>query len=151
MSPFRWFIGAAKRRMSLSGKGKFTCGRRLEAFNPAFRKDAGLDQWERRGDDLCCSYCGSMHPEEVRAIAKSIVAGSAPEGTKIDWSDKSYKLYVTRQKIANATMGGIKFYMQHAPIDSKDGNRYEFDFVKLLCECNKISATKWQEKMKEKN
>jgi hypothetical protein len=61
------------------------CPRRAE--NPmADRMFPGPDKWDMRDGVRCCSYCGSMHPEDVfLAIAEKVEFGP---------TDKSYKVYV---------------------------------------------------------
>lgn len=83
----------------------FVCGRRGDHFfgeidktgitptdtwRPPRNRGAGL------GDDLrSCSYCGSMHPDDVFVVIEA--------GGKFDGTDKNYKAYV----------GSGKFYFQH--------------------------------------
>lgn len=94
-----------------------TCGRR-------FNGDKDLDRWEKFkvNGDRVCSYCGSLHPEDLFAIVKA--SAEAPEdaeyGTvpEIEPSDKSYKIYVKQPGVRNAHEGGIKFYTQHLVKDA---------------------------------
>jgi hypothetical protein len=65
------------------------------------------DEWEIRGDDKCCSYCGSLHPDRVLELVRQ----HGP--SVIEMTDKSYKWYVNRQNIPNAGFGGIKYYRYH--------------------------------------
>lgn len=65
------------------------------------------DEWEIRGDDKCCSYCGSLHPDRVLELVKQY----GP--SVIEATDKSYKWYVNRNNIPNASFGGIKYYRHH--------------------------------------
>ena len=70
----------------------------------------GVDQdsWHRIGPDRVCSYCGSIHPDDLAALL------DAPDVQFEAATNKSYKLYVHRDWIINAGMGGIKFYTWHA-------------------------------------
>ncbi len=72
-----------------------------------------LDGWEKCGEDRCCSYCGSLHPDDFIAIVDAY--GRGEPGYKFDPSTKSYKRYARRPGVENASQGGIKFYMWHAP------------------------------------
>jgi len=66
-----------------------------------------MDSWDTLGDDLVCSYCGSMHPSSVLKAVKE-------HGKDIiEATDKSYKIYVTRKGVNNASFGGIKYYRWH--------------------------------------
>lgn len=65
------------------------------------------DIWEIRGEDKCCSYCGSLHPERVLEIIQE-------HGWEaIEFTTKGYKCYVNRKSIPNASFGGIKYYRWH--------------------------------------
>jgi hypothetical protein len=106
-----------------------TCARRAEHWLAAGEKNS--DTWRQVGNDHCCSYCGSMHPDEFAAFLKSVVSDPDPNVKVID-TDKQYKYYVRRPHISNAMQGAIKFYMQHAPIDPDHQDRYQREFVDLL-------------------
>lgn len=89
-----------------------TCGRRTDGLT-------GLDRWEKfkRIDNRVCSYCGSLHPEDMfRLVAES---AKAPSDAKyrsvieIEPSDKDYKIYVHQPGVRNAHEGAIKFYTHH--------------------------------------
>lgn len=83
---------------------KQTCPRRGENFHPV---EENLDYWEMRGDDKCCSYCGSIHPDRVIELVKELGPGI------IEGTTKSYKRYLSRPNVPNAAFGGIKFYTMH--------------------------------------
>lgn len=95
-----------------------TCGRRMKEFGPWERKE-GLDKWEQRGPDLCCSFCGSLHPDKVLEIAKEVIEGKDTTSV-FHMSDKPYKLYLDRVEVKNAGEGGIKFYTPHIPDTDAD-------------------------------
>jgi hypothetical protein len=99
-----------------------TCGRRREHGmddpNSPFRNAGkGLDRWERHksNGDRVCSYCGSLHPEDFLRLVKESAEAPADnlEATRIEPSDKGYKIYVWRPSVKNAHDGGIKFYTPH--------------------------------------
>ena len=62
----------------------FPCGRRQEG---SFMRDDTKDYWHKRDGYRACSYCGSMHPEDLFA---AIEAGNC----QITGTDKNYKIYV---------------------------------------------------------
>lgn len=61
------------------------CPRRNESVRGM---DEGVDWWEKRtpGAGRQCSYCGSLHPDDLFAAIES--------GCKLGPTDKNYKLYV---------------------------------------------------------
>jgi hypothetical protein len=85
---------------------KHTCGRRMDGLGP-WEHEEMLDYWEMRGDDKCCSFCGSLHPDRVIELLKERGSGI------LEPSTKSYKWYLNRPEIPNASFGGIKYYRQH--------------------------------------
>lgn len=84
-----------------------TCRDRMDQPGP-WKHEEMLDRWVRVGNDRCCSFCGSMHPDDLSAALDL-------ETTKIDVSDKRYKVYVRRPGVINASAGAIKFYNWHLP------------------------------------
>ncbi len=62
--------------------------------------------WNKVGEDRVCSICGSMHPDEVIELIRT---GKA----KYEGSTKSYKMYISRKEVPNASFGGIKYYRNH--------------------------------------
>lgn len=100
---YRIHISARMER--IKGKEKFTCGRRQDLF--AYQGQVkNEDTWDLINGDRICSYCGSMHPDEVLAIAMETPGA-------IERSDKGYKWYINRPNRPNASFGGIKYYRQH--------------------------------------
>ena len=100
------------------------CGRRGDS-PLGDRSFPGPDHWERfkTNGNRVCSYCGSLHPDDMFALVAACVAapedaeyGTVPE---IEPSDKVYKVYVHQPGVRNAMEGGIKFYMQHLPWDAE--------------------------------
>ena len=51
----------------IKGTKKHTCPRRSEG--PQYDK-LNEDTWDMRGDDPCCSYCGSIKPSHVLELIK---------------------------------------------------------------------------------
>lgn len=102
-----------------------TCGRRGDLYpgGLAVHVDRAeqQDRWLRfkSNGNRVCSYCGSLHPEDLFALVKASAnaAEDAPyrDVVEIEQSDKSYKLYVQQPGVRNAMEGGIKFYVQHLP------------------------------------
>jgi hypothetical protein len=103
-----------------------TCPRRAEngmdRDNGPFKNSGnGLDRWQKfkSNGDRVCSYCGSLHPEDFFALVKACAETDAEvpyeTATRIEPSDKGYKVYVHRPGVHNAHDGGIKFYKQHIP------------------------------------
>lgn len=64
------------------------------------------DTWQKVGKDRVCSYCGSLHPDEMLARMKD--KGLAV----ISPSDKGYKWYLADGAV-NAGLGAIKYYRMH--------------------------------------
>ena len=107
-----------------------TCGRRGDIYPGGIfvhGQEEGKDRWQKfkTNGNRVCSFCGSLHPEDLFALVKQCAEApldaeynSVPE---IDRSDKGYKIYVHQPGVRNAHEGGIKFYTQHLPRDA-DGN-----------------------------
>ncbi len=83
-----------------------TCQRRMKDFGSWERKE-NLDKWEMRGDDKCCSFCGSIHPDRVIELIKLHGLGI------VEPSTKQYKWYIHQKNVPNASYGGIKYYRYH--------------------------------------
>lgn len=70
------------------------------------------DRWHIGSDgNRTCSYCGSMHPEDLMEICRKTMI-NADYG--VESTTKSYKVYVRQPGVRNAAEGAIKFYMWHA-------------------------------------
>lgn len=92
-------------------KKTFNCPERntnpIYAYNKPNRKGFN-DYWDKRKNgDRCCSYCGSLHPDDVIDI---LTCGNP---FYLETSTKSYKIYVSREGVQNAGDGGIKYYRWH--------------------------------------
>jgi len=98
---------------------KQICPRRMNTLG-IHDKSQNIDNWEMRGDDKCCSYCGSIHPERVIELIKE--HGFSVIGK----TDKDYKWYVNQPGVINAMHGGIKYYRQH------DDAKFIKDYNELL-------------------
>lgn len=84
-----------------------TCGRRMGEFGP-WEMIENIDHWEVLANgDKVCSFCGSLHPMTVIEIIK--VHGLQT----VQRSTKSYKWYIQRPNVKNASDGGIKYYRHH--------------------------------------
>ncbi len=98
----------------------FFCRRRGEI---GVQITSGPDCWHRVGQDRCCSYCGSLHPDDALAIATE--AATPESGNRVEFTDKSYKVYVQRAGVRNASEGGIEFYAAHLPTDELSERRLQ--------------------------
>lgn len=105
-----------------------TCPRRMGEMGPWEYKE-NLDKWERRGNDRTCSFCGSLHPADFEAVLERVIAD---DKCSISLSDKSYKVYINRPEIHNASEGAIKYYKQHNYTDPDDIARIEPLFVQAV-------------------
>lgn len=105
-----------------------TCGRRAESGmdnHSVFQNGgAGLDRWQKfkTNGNRVCSYCGSLHPDDmfdlVQTSAFAPLDAAYRSVIEVEYSDKSYKIYVWQPGVRNAHEGGIKFYTHHLPRDS---------------------------------
>lgn len=89
----------------------FRCPRRLEV--PFLPEDKSKDWWHQRGSHRSCSYCGSMHPDDLFAAieAKGTVTGT----------DKNYKIYCDVPATETAPAAShVKFYFQHLDAAGQD-------------------------------
>lgn len=86
----------------------------------------GPDHWQKFKaiDNRVCSYCGSLHPDDMFRLVK-VSAEASPDAeyhsvVEIEPSAKDYKTYVHQPGVRNAHEGAIKFYMQHLPRTADD-------------------------------
>jgi hypothetical protein len=71
------------------------------------------DTWDIGPDDnRTCSYCGSIHPDDLMEICRKALTD---EAYAVEPSTKRYKVYLRQPGVSNAGEGAIKFYMHHAP------------------------------------
>lgn len=112
-----------------------TCPRRMQEIGPWEHK-TNLDTWETVGNDRCCSFCGSMHPEDFERVCELAISDDT---TRIEQSTKSYKVYIHRDGIRNAKEGAIKYYKAHNYTDENDIRRIEPKFIEAI----KVSKQKF--------
>lgn len=100
-------------------RGRQRCGRREESvfgMSPQYGGDKPLPDTCDLGPDgnRTCSYCGSIHPDDLMAICRKTLTD---ERYGVEGTTKSYKVYVRQPGVRNAGEGAIKFYMHHAPAE----------------------------------
>jgi hypothetical protein len=106
----RWMFKLRQRLFSFAGRQY--CGRRGESWHGATDHDLP-DTWDLGPDgNRTCSYCGSIHPDDLMEICRKTLES---EEYGVEGTDKSYKVYVRQPGVRNASEGAIKFYKQHAP------------------------------------
>lgn len=135
---FRW-----RQRLFAFG-GRQRCGRRGDwdqiVTSARFNGNKPLpDTWDIGPDgNRTCSYCGSIHPDDLMAICRKTLTDPryGVEGT-----DKSYKVYVRQPGVRNASEGAIKFYKQHAPDQPSKADQ------DLFAEAVRITARRFSERM----
>lgn len=116
---------------------KQTCPRRMNEWGP-WDREPGLDEWRiEPNGDRTCSFCGSLHPADFEKVLEQAIAD---ETTRIEQSDKSYKVYIHREGITNASEGAIKYYKQHNYPDQVDIDRIAPKFVAAIG----ASRPKWE-------
>lgn len=76
------------------------------------------DTWDVRANgDRCCSFCGSLHPEDYMRLMRDACDDTSE--THIERATgKTYKFYVHQKDVSNALDGGIKFYVWHISSDA---------------------------------
>ncbi len=88
-----------------------TCPRRMNETGP-WERTVNIDGWYTLPNgDRVCSFCGSLHPEDLEKVLDARIAGDG--NVHIEPCDKRYKIYIHREGIRNAAEGAINFYMQH--------------------------------------
>lgn len=112
--------------------------RDVNGEHPAVAAEGDCDTWCKEANgDLCCSYCGSLHPEDfIRLVKKSSDPSS---DVSIDSSTKGYKFYIRRPDVVNAAEGGIKFYNWHFR-DQSDVDRVNTNLRQAVDESEKRNA-----------
>lgn len=80
-------------------------------YQPQGWMDKALYREEPNGD-YTCSYCGSLHPEQMMEIIDHIIRHKTKDGVSISCG-KPGKYYIKRPSITNASEGAIKFYADH--------------------------------------
>lgn len=93
-----------------------TCPARMMQLGPWEHK-VGLDFWELRGDDVCCSFCGSLHLERFFELC---MQANDQESDVLVEPGRPGKFYVHRDSVPNGSYGSIKFYAYHDERDRKE-------------------------------
>lgn len=87
-----------------------TCGRRMMDFG-GWERTENIDHWRvMKNGDKTCSFCGSLHPDDVIKKIKQHGFGV------VGFSDKGYKWYVgcnSTIRLPDYQDGGFKYYRQH--------------------------------------
>jgi hypothetical protein len=96
--------------MIIKDSDTFICPHRPSDPNSVFNLPES-DHWDKRGDDMVCSYCGSMHPEQFLKLLPTIKKDS--DDVWIELNDGRYKIYIERKGIKNAGDRAIKVYLNH--------------------------------------
>lgn len=108
------------------------------------------DYWYKKPNgDRCCSYCGSLHFDDMRRLVKKCLVS---EDVSIEPSDKNYKVYVRQAGVKNAGEGAIKFYMQHVPKGgaSDEDNKEYGQAVRLSSERYRKQREEWVQSVSKK-
>lgn len=110
-----WIFELRQRLFSFAGRHR--CGRRAESWQGQASSFGGNkllpDSWNRGPDgNRTCSYCGSIHAEDLMAICRMTLVD---DRYGVEGTTKSYKAYIRQPGVRNAGEGAIKFYMAHAP------------------------------------
>lgn len=107
-----WLYHLRQRIFAFAGRQR--CGRRDESHFGRVNPEQFPDTWDLGPDgNRTCSYCGSIHFEDLMAICRRVVDGA--EGYELEGTTKGYKVYIRQPGVVNASQGAIKFYKQHAP------------------------------------
>lgn len=105
-----WLFHLRQRLFAFAGQQK--CGRRGDS-HLGRTKEALPDTWDIGPDgNRTCSYCGSIHFEDLMNICRKTTTDSR---YGVERTDKQYKFYVTQPGVRNASEGAIKFYTSHLP------------------------------------
>lgn len=97
----------------------FLCPRRASGVFGPRGSQSHRDFWciEASGDKTC-SYCQSVSEGDLREILQAFVAGTP--GYRFMSTNEPDKVYVSRPGVGAASLGGIKFHLQHLSRDSTD-------------------------------
>lgn len=103
--------------------GEHYCGGRRGVIHDRHPLAGVPDHWNiMPNGDRTCSFCGSMHLADFEKFCRSVIDGTAPEGSRVEGTTKSYKVYVCRPDVRNAHDGAIKFYADHQPVLDADAH-----------------------------
>ena len=135
-----WLFRIRQRLFAYAGRHK--CGRRGESFHGRTDKETP-DTWDIGPDgNRTCSYCGSIHFDDLMEIARKTVDD---DRYGIEGTTKSYKVYVRQPGVRNASEGAIKFYMHHAP--ANPSNEEQILFAKACRLTNERFTAQYKARM----
>ncbi len=99
-----------------------TCPRR--ANTPQIPFNEGTDYWYKQGPDRKCSFCGSIHPDDLNYLLDNQAE------MILNATNKDYKIIIDRPGIINAGFGAIKWHTWHgdAALLEKVAARMELQF-----------------------
>lgn len=118
------------------------CPRRFE--HPHSIEIPEEDNWRvLPNGDRVCSYCGSLHPDDMLVFCRDAMDPSNPKW--VEMTDKMYKFYL--HPMENASKSAIKFYLMHAPTDSKDDKRMDPVFLDTLSKAISVSQVKMDKEL----
>lgn len=133
----RWLFRWRQRVFAFAGRHR--CGRRDDLFSVNRGDDHAPDTWDRGPDgNRTCSYCGSIHPDDLMAVCAKALAD---DRYSVDGTDKAYKVYVRQPGVQNASQGAIKFYMHHAPAAPTARDQ------QLFRDALRVSRERWSAKL----
>lgn len=115
--------------MMISPEEIFICPRRVES--PSIPGLPSHDKWIKYGTDRCCSFCGSMHPQDFYDFLVKCLE-TKDLNFRLSTTTKNYKFYVKRPNVNNEYKGAMKFYMHHAPLDQTNQAKYHPAFIAIL-------------------
>lgn len=123
-----WLFRLRQRLFCFAGNHR--CGDRGLPLSPSFGERPLPDTWDIGPDgNRTCSYCGSIHSDDLIAIARKALVD---DRYGIEGTTKSYKVYVRQPGVRNASEGAIKFYMTHAPEKPSAQDQHLFADAKRL-------------------
>lgn len=125
----------------------FTCPRRLLEVGP-WERTEGLDHWEQIGDDQVCSFCGSMDPYEFEDFLDLVIENPDIK-IRVGFSDKNYKIYITRPEVTNSHEGAVKFYRQHLLLISDGARKRILEKYTLAQRVSNHKFVRWLESVIE--
>jgi hypothetical protein len=109
-----WLFRLRQRLFAFAGNHR--CGRRDESLRPDLfsgSRGNGPDTWDLGPDGYrTCSYCGSIHPDDLMDVCRKTLADPR---YSVTGTDKGYKFYLRQPGVRNASEGAIKFYTHHVP------------------------------------
>ncbi len=118
-----------------------TCPARVQQVGPWEHKEC-LDSWEKRGPDVCCSFCGAIHPEDFLAILKQ--AADPASAVMIERATGKSKWYVHRAEVPTAAEGGIKTYGYHLM-----HNQWSAEIQTVMLAATTVSQAKFDKKLQQ--